>query len=66
MEEKYYTVQEVADKLGVSIETVRRRIREGALPHIALTPKNYRVTESDLQKYLDGCRGASSNSDAIS
>ena len=48
------TVDEVAQRLKVHPETVRRWIRAGALRAIPLGPRaGYRVTEGNLQEFLD-------------
>ncbi|MCB0077797.1 MAG: helix-turn-helix domain-containing protein [Anaerolineales bacterium] len=45
---------EVARILGVHVQTVRRYIRAKELPAIQLTPRNYKVRQSDLDHFLDG------------
>ncbi len=42
---------EVADELGCSVATVKRRIRSGALPAFA-DGRLVRVRETDLQRYV--------------
>ena len=51
MEEKYYTIKEVADMLKVAYLTVYRWIRSGKLPAVK-AGKQYRVKQTDLEKYL--------------
>lgn len=46
------TVQEVAERLKVSENTVRRWIREGELKALK-AGKSYRITEEQLQKFLE-------------
>lgn len=46
-----YTVEEVAAVFLVSVYTVRRWIRSGALPAMKLG-KSYRVNKSDLEAFL--------------
>jgi excisionase family DNA binding protein len=49
--EEFLSPQEVGDRIGVSVYTVRRWIHEGRLQ--ALKPgKEYRVRESDLEEFL--------------
>jgi excisionase family DNA binding protein len=48
---EYYTTQEVADRLGVSVFTIRRYIRSGKLRSVRLEG-SYRVRGSDLQAFL--------------
>ena len=54
-EEKLYTVQEVAERVRTTPETVRRWLRSGRLRGIRLggTKLGYRIAESDLQRFLD-------------
>jgi excisionase family DNA binding protein len=50
------TTQEVADHLKVSIQTVRRWIRdqnpEKRLPAIRVGPRMYRVSRAELERWL--------------
>ena len=55
VEERYYTVNEVADLLGLHPNTVRRMIRRGELGYSRHT-RWLRVSYSDLNAYLDGAR----------
>jgi excisionase family DNA binding protein len=48
---EYYTTQEVADRLGVSVFTIRRYIRSGKLRSVRLEG-SYRIRGSDLQAFL--------------
>jgi excisionase family DNA binding protein len=48
---EYYTTQEVADRLGVSVFTIRRYIRSGKLRSVRLEG-SYRIRGSDLQSFL--------------
>lgn len=50
-EETYLSVSDIATKLHISEDTVRRWIREGALPALGLGGQ-YRVPNSDLQQFL--------------
>ncbi len=65
---EYYSPQEVADRLGVSVYTIRRYIRAGKLRAVKLEG-SYRVGRDDLAEFLrarrigdappsDGARGA--------
>jgi len=56
--ERYLTVQDVADELKVSTETVRRWLRSGRLKGTMLggTRLGYRVMESDLRHFVAGER----------
>ncbi len=54
--DKYWTIDEVAEKLKVSTRTVYRWVEAGDLPVIKLTPGergNVRISESDLQEFLN-------------
>lgn len=52
-----FTVQEVAELLGVSINTIRRATAEGLLPYRQLG-RLVRYTREDIQAYLDAHRVA--------
>lgn len=45
------TVAEVAERLRVSIDTVRRRYREGKLK-VTRVGRQIRISERDLQQFL--------------
>lgn len=51
MEETYYTLQDVAERLKVSYRTVYRWVRAGDLPAYKLG-QDWRVEDSDLRKFL--------------
>lgn len=53
-ETKWLTVQDVAERFDVSIETVRRWIRSGELPVLDLGgPRlGYRISEQDLAAFV--------------
>ena len=51
MEDKYYTIQEIADLLKVNYMTVYRWIRAGKLEAYQLQ-KQYRIREVDFQKFM--------------
>lgn len=48
-----YTIQQVADHLGLHPRTVRRYVREGALP-ARQVGRQYRVTADDLEAFTVG------------
>lgn len=52
---KQYTSKQLAECLGVSLQTVRKALNAGELEYI-LIGKSKRVTEEQLQRYLK--RGA--------
>ena len=47
----YYTVAEAAEKLGLTIATVRRAIKSGRMEYSR--PGITRISEIQLQKYMD-------------
>ena len=55
MNEKYYTRQEVANRLSVSLRTIERRIKDGLLIDIKIGPngRTSRISESAVQDYLN-------------
>ena len=53
--DKLYTVNQVANMLGVSKSTVERAISRGLLKVIWVSERKRAITESDLKAYLDGC-----------
>jgi excisionase family DNA binding protein len=55
VEERYYTVAEVADLLGLHANTVRRMIRRGEMGYSRHT-RWLRVSFSDLNAYMEGAR----------
>jgi excisionase family DNA binding protein len=55
MEEKYYTIQDVADRLKVSYRTVFRWVHAGDLPAYKLG-QEWRITEEDLKAFLEARR----------
>ena len=54
VQEEYYTLEEVADRLKVSRRTVNRWIEDGELIAIKFAPGrgHVRVAESDLKDFL--------------
>ena len=53
-DDQLMTVREVAEHMRVSTMTVYRLIKAGELSAVRVG-KNFRIRESDLQAYLDGC-----------
>lgn len=59
--DKLLTVEEVADQLGVNLDTVRRWIRNKELEAIDLGGRaGYRITEADLERFIDERRSRGS------
>lgn len=53
--EKYYSPQEVAEKIGITAQTVRGWILKGKLRAIKVGPgrsSSLRIPESDLKRFL--------------
>ena len=57
-EKEFYSLEEVADKLGVTYQLIYRLVRTGELPAARLG-KLYRVSGADLDAYLERSKGAS-------
>ena len=54
MDEQMMTVQQVAERIQVHEETVRRWLREGSLVGINFGGKSgYRVRQDELEAFLD-------------
>jgi excisionase family DNA binding protein len=53
MQQRRYTVEEIAQELGVHPDTVRRWIRKGELEAIDLGGSaGYRITQEALERFL--------------
>jgi excisionase family DNA binding protein len=52
MQDKMYTVQEVAQQLRVSERTVRNWIEQGELVAFSIGKRGYRIAESDLNAFI--------------
>jgi len=54
VQDEYYTLDQIAEKLQVSKRSVARWVAEGALPVIRLSAQagSVRVAESDLKAFL--------------
>ena len=50
--EKYYTPDQVAESLGVSAKTVREWLKNGKLQGTKLGPRLWRISESDVEKFV--------------
>ena len=46
------SVRDVADVLGVSVDTVYRMLREGRIAHQKITPRRTIIRESALNEFL--------------
>lgn len=55
LQREFYSAQEVATLLNVSVETIRRAIRDKRLPafRLAKGASPYRIKVEDLQRFID-------------
>ena len=53
MNERYYSVGEVAERLGLHVRTVRNYVRDGRLRAVRVG-KQYRITAADLEAFTGG------------
>ena len=53
--EKFYTSQEIADRLGLKLGTIQKYVREGKLNAVRLggSRKIIRVSESELRRFTE-------------
>lgn len=47
------TLKEAADRLGVCRKTVYRRIKDGSLPVVKLSTRNFRIATADLEAFIE-------------
>lgn len=52
VEEKFYTMEEVAQRLNVSVRVVQQWVKDGKIAHYEITPKVKRIPESIVDKLL--------------
>jgi len=55
MENKYYTIQEIADILKVDYMTIYRWIRAGKLEAYQVQ-RQYRIREVDFEKFMEASK----------
>lgn len=53
MSTRYFSVQEVAERLGLHVRTVRAYVRDGRLPAVRIG-KQYRITQQALEAFTGG------------
>lgn len=53
MNQRYFSVGEVAERLGLHVRTVRGYVRDGKLPAVRIG-KQYRITEHALRAFTGG------------
>jgi excisionase family DNA binding protein len=61
-EQLFLTPQEVSDLLQISVQTVRRWIKEEDLPAYKVGPRVWRIRKTDLNTWLEQQRTASTTS----
>ena len=54
----YLTRQEAADRICISVTTLDRMVKRGALPAYRIGPKILRIDEADLEEYVRSHRAA--------
>jgi excisionase family DNA binding protein len=55
-QQRYYSVEQLAEMFSVTAETVRRWIRDGELPAYRLRRRELRVSQEDLDAFLKSRR----------
>ncbi|MGI5258325.1 helix-turn-helix domain-containing protein [Streptomyces angustmyceticus] len=50
MEESLYSVEQVAERLGLHVRTIRNYVRDGRLPAVRIG-KQYRIAHEDLEAF---------------
>ncbi|HCI78703.1 MAG TPA: hypothetical protein DHW02_03340, partial [Ktedonobacter sp.] len=50
----YLTTDEIAQRLDVKVETVRRWVRQGKLPGLPLGRAGYRIRQKDFDAFVQG------------
>jgi predicted site-specific integrase-resolvase len=53
LNDRVVSIAEAADLLGISIFTLRRRARAGAIAILKLSPRRIGVRLSEVQRYMD-------------
>ena len=62
-EQLFLTPREVSDLLHVSVQTVRRWIKEEELPAYKVGPRMWRISKADLDEWLDEQRSINAAGD---
>ena len=55
MKEKYYTLAEMSNTIKTPIAYLRKMVKEEKLVAHKMG-RNYKVKESDINKYIDSCK----------
>ncbi|MFJ5799129.1 helix-turn-helix domain-containing protein [Streptomyces decoyicus] len=50
MNERFYSVEQVAERLGLHVRTIRSYVRDGRLPAVRIG-KQYRIAHEDLEAF---------------
>ena len=53
MNDELLTVEQTAERLQLSVPTVRRMLREGKLPGRKLGPRQWRVPTAAIRQFID-------------
>lgn len=64
-EKNHYSLEEVAEMLGVTYQLIYRLVRSGEIPAARLG-KLYRVSKHDLERYLEQSKTAAAGVDCAS
>lgn len=59
MDNEYLTPEEVATKLQVHIDTIRRWLRTGELSGMKIGKRQWRIRKTDIERYLSDQRSQS-------
>ena len=62
-EQSFLNPQEISGLLRVSVQTVRRWIKEGSLPAYKVGPRMWRIRKTDLDEWLDRQRSTTAIDD---
>ena len=65
-EQPFLTPQEVSDLLQVSVQTVRRWIKEDSLPAYKVGPRMWRIRTGDLDEWLERQRSTATTDNEAS
>ncbi len=49
---EYYTPEQVAEKLQLTVRTIWKYIREGKLPASQMGKRRYRISEEQLDRFM--------------
>ena len=57
LQKPFYSLEEIAEMLGVTYQLIYRLVRSGEIPAVRLG-RLYRVSKPDLERYLEQSKGA--------